>query len=126
MTSTRANKGGQYGKNGEWYDGGQFLPSSETTVKGEFSRSKSQQESKPRKQEIAPYKWEVSEQKSIWNACMVGAATKFNKTGYSKETGAQGTLETVEDINFWHNMTEEMQNEIRDLVSRWNAGERWM
>lgn len=34
---TRAVAGGQFGINGEWYEGGQILPTSEYTVKGEFS-----------------------------------------------------------------------------------------
>jgi len=122
----QAKAGGQRGINGEWYEGGQFLPSSETTVKGEFARGQQAQQAKPRKQEIALYKWEVSEQESIWQAVGVGAYTKFTKTGYSKETGAQGILETVEDTNFWQNTSEEAQNEIRELVTRWNNGERWI
>ena len=124
--TTRAAKGGQHGVNGEFYEGGQFLPSSPTTVKGEFSRAKTTQQAKPRKQEIAPYKWEVSEQKSIWQAVGVGTYTKFTKTGYSKETGAQGILETIETTNFWKKTPEKTQAEIRELVIRWNNGERWM
>jgi len=124
--ATRAAKGGQHGMNGAFYEGGQFLPSSPTTVKGEFNRAKVAQQAKPRKQEIAPYKWEISTQKSIWQAVGVGAYTKFTKTGYSKETGAMGILETIEDIPFWNNATEAAQAEIRELVTRWNNGDRWI
>lgn len=35
---TRAQAGGQLGVNGEWYEGGQILPTSEDTVKGEQTR----------------------------------------------------------------------------------------
>lgn len=126
MTETRAKVGGQYGKNGEWYEGGQFLPSSETTEKGQNSRAKVAGQDKPRKQEIAPYKWVISEKTAIWPKVGVGAYTKFTKTGYSKENGAEGYLETVETTNFWMTTPAEMQNEIRELVNRWNNGERWM
>jgi len=122
----RAKAGGQVGKNGEWYEGGQFLPSSETTEKGQNSRAKTAGQNKPRKQEIAPYKWELSDRQAIWPKCGVGAYTRFIKTGYSKETGSQGYLETVEDTNFWLETPVEIQEQVRELVSRWNAGERWM
>lgn len=117
--ATRAEKGGQHGVNGAFYEGGQFLPSSPTTVKGEFSRTKATQQAKPRKQEIAPYKWEVSEQTSIW--AMVNGWCKFHKTGYSKETGAQGWLEVVSG---GYNGSHWEANQ--ELADRWNNGERWM
>ncbi len=51
----QAKKGGERGLNGEWYEGGQFLPGSEKTVKGA-----NKHEFKPPtgKQCIAPYVWE--------------------------------------------------------------------
>lgn len=121
----QARKGGQYGKNGEWYEGGQFLPSSETTVKGEFARAKAEKQAKPRKQEIAPYKWEVSEKKSIWKQCAVGVYTKFTKTDYSKETGSQGYLELIEDRN-WDGFSQEFFDGLNNLIEMWNNGERWI
>lgn len=122
---TRATKGGEYGKNGEWYEGGQFLPSSKTTVKGEFSQTQQAQQAQPRKQEIAPYKWEVSDKKSIWKACGVGYYTKFTKTGYSKDTGTQGYLELIENRN-WEGFDQDFFNEMQTLIDRWNNGKRWM
>lgn len=123
----RAKKGGEYGVNGEHYDGGQFLPGSPNTIKGEMTRQKAQAQTAPRKQEIALYKWEVSEKKSIWTACAVGMASTFTKTGYSKETGAQGRLSFNDSFNWqaagWN---EDGINEIKELISRWNNGERWM
>lgn len=50
----QAKAGGEIGKNGEFYKGGQFLPSSELTIKG------SQKHTKTGKQCIAPYAWEVA------------------------------------------------------------------
>lgn len=124
MANTRAQAGGQQGKNGEWYDGGQFLPRSATTEKGAFGSSEKKQ-AKPRKQEIAPYKWEVSEKKSIWRT--VSGVCKFHRTGYSKETGAQGKLEWFDGFN-WQaaGWTIEAVEETKELIERWNNGERWI
>ena len=119
----RAQKGGETGVNGEAYKGGQFLPSSPETIKGEFKSAKAQ--AKPRKQEIALYKWEVSERQSIWG--LVEIVSKFHKTGYSKETGAQGRLEWLKDFN-WQaaGWTIEEVKKAKELISRWNNGERWI
>lgn len=127
MSTTRAAKGGQYGKNNEWYQGGQFLPSSENTEKGLNGREKANYQDKPRKQEIAPYKWEVSTQKSLWTACFVGGASFFTKTGYSKETGAQGYLTFNDDFN-WQaaGWSSEAIEETKAYIERWNNGERWV
>jgi RNA:NAD 2'-phosphotransferase (TPT1/KptA family) len=54
--TTRAPRGGTTGKNGEHYDGGQFLPSSERTVKGSTKRTR-HSAGKPRKVQVAPFTW---------------------------------------------------------------------
>ena len=53
-THSRAKKGGELGANGEWYEGGKFIATTE--------RPKSQAEIRKatRKQETAPYVWEVA------------------------------------------------------------------
>lgn len=38
--TTRATKGGEYGVNGSFYQGGEFLPTSPNTIKGEFKTEK--------------------------------------------------------------------------------------
>ena len=48
----RAQKGGQTGVNGEWYEGGKFLPSTK--------RGKKKPTRGTGKQEIAPYQYEVA------------------------------------------------------------------
>jgi hypothetical protein len=61
VTQKRAAKGGQFGVNGEFYEGGKFLPS---TQKGKGKARK-----KTGKREIEPYKWEVQptpEHEAIW------------------------------------------------------------
>ena len=117
----QAKTGGEIGINNEWYEGGQFLPSNSRTVKGEAKATTA----KPRKQEIAPYRWETSNKQSIWT--QVNTIAKFHKTGYSQETGAQGQLEWTEDFN-WQALgwPEEAVSETKDLIAKWNSGQRWI
>lgn len=119
----QAKQGGEKGINNEWYEGGQFLPSSPRTVKGEANQAKTT--ATPRKQEIAPYKWETSNKQSIWT--QVNTIATFHKTGYSKETGSQGTLEWNEDFN-WQALgwSEENASEAKSLIIKWNNGQRWI
>ena len=63
---TRAKAGGEIGVNGEFYKGGQFLPSSEMTIKG----AQKIIIRKGTKKEIAPYVWEKcpgDNMLSIWD-----------------------------------------------------------
>jgi len=112
----QAPKGGTTGLNGEFYEGGQFLPESSQTVKGENKRS--QKPAQARKQEIAPYKWVSSDKDSIWGS--VSNVCKFHKTGYSKENGAEGHLELV---GKWPAAA---RQQFQSLITRWNNGERWV
>lgn len=116
ITKTRAQKNGEYGINGEFYHGGQFLPSSVNTIKGEM-KSNGNVVRKATKQEIAPYKWEVSEKISIWSS--LSLVCKFvGQTTYSKETGKIGKIELVGE----YKNSEHFQN----LAARWMNGERWI
>lgn len=115
MTGTRAKAGGEIGINGEQYDGGQFLPSSPMTVKGQFKTSKKAKTA--RKQEIAPYKWEVAPAdnlKSIYTYIILFAA--MNDSG---KLQSFGNLEAMEHYG-------RTEKEIIELSNKWNAGERWM
>ena len=117
----RAKKGGETGLNGEWYDGGQFLPSSESTVKGEHGRPSSETRITG-KQEIAPYKWVVDPdgRRAIWP--VVNGFCVFQKTGYSPEHGATGILTIFDGYNW---SSPESRDVIASLVDRWNNGERF-
>lgn len=55
MSQKRAKVGGEYGANGEFYEGGKFINTIAENQKKEGSTAK-----KARKVEIAPYKWEVA------------------------------------------------------------------
>ena len=116
ITNTRAQKNGEYGVNGEFYHGGQFLPSSANTIKGEMGGNGNTTR-KATKQEIAPQKWETSEKISIWSS--LSLVCKFvGQTTYSKETGKIGRIELVG--------TYKNSIHFQDLAERWMNGERWM
>jgi hypothetical protein len=53
-TQRRAVEGGEFGANGEWYEGGKFINTVAKNAKKEVNRYAS-----IRKQEIAPYVYEV-------------------------------------------------------------------
>lgn len=119
----QAKTGGEYGLNGEWYKGGQFLPSSETTIKG--MQNQASITAKPRKQEVAPYLWVVSEKQAIWPS--ISNLVKFvGKTTYSKETGKVGQVEVVSFNHKAMGWSDEGLREFEQLVERWNQGERWL
>lgn len=144
---TRAQSGGEYGVNGSFYQGGQFLPSSEKTVKGaQKSDKRKRSGGRLRKREIAPYLWAVQPYEGavpLWQGLQTLTQFKRGTTSYSKETGKIGVLEAltfeqfveisdamqwysdVEDRDEWLAMVAEHRAEVEQLAARWNAGERW-
>lgn len=126
---TRASKGGEIGINGEAYEGGQFLPSSPDTIKGAMGNAEAKKAKAymSRKQEIARYKWETPpspNHRAIYPT--LAFCARFEKDGYSKETGVTGKFSFMEDIDFYEaGWTDEGIKEAKDLVEKWNQGERW-
>ena len=110
----RAPKGGTIGINGSSYDGGQFLPQSAMTIKGAQKTSKTTR--KARKVEIANYEWAyapTADHISIWaNIVGIFAISDGDRLVYSAKPE---TLAYYGRTESW----------ARDLVERWNAGERW-
>lgn len=108
-TQQRAKIGGEAGVNGEWYEGGKFLPSTEKP-KGKPSKRGLG------KQEIEPYKWEVLPEgkRSIYRQLAGVYARLIN-----------GVM--VANINpvtlKYYGKTE---SEVIDMINRYNAGERAM
>lgn len=109
---TRARKGGEYGQNGYFYHGGEFLPNTDLAPMG--SRKA---EPKARKCEVAPYTWEVAPTataRAIW--AQVGTGLVYNRntktvSEFAKYTGnAQG----------WLGYT------FAELAEMWNNGTRWV
>lgn len=52
----RAKVGGEFGANGEWYEGGKFI----NTIAENDKRNGSNNKKATGKQEVAPYTWEVA------------------------------------------------------------------
>lgn len=106
----QAKKGGEIGKNQEFYKGGQFLPSTELP-KRESEKAKKA----THKEEIAPYKWEVQPtptSRSIFNQ-IAGREAKLNRsTGKLEATGWNGN----------HRPTELIQ----ELIDLYNSGTMWI
>ncbi len=115
MTSKmRATKGGEYGKNGEWYNGGEFLPSTELEKQAKLAKL----QKKVRRVEIARREWvdEIEGKKSIYQT-YGGIFLQFNWN-----TGFATTLLNEQKIAHY-NVTEER---VQKLADRYNNGERWM
>ena len=110
----RAIKGGEFGANGEWYEGGKFINTVPANKKREGSKS-----SGTGKQEIAPYTWEV--------------APKGKRSLYRQFAGVFGkVVDGVAVLRTDSQMEQTCRymgvtlSEASELISRWNAGERWL
>ena len=133
----QAKAGGEIGLNGEFYEGGQFLPSSETTVKG----AQKPFISKGKKFEIAPYVWEAApadDMLSIYDrinhACSDNRRTcEFVKgqgfigfrfvSVFESKTGTRYDYKT----DTWNQepYPQEWIEFITGLMNKYNNGERW-
>ena len=113
---TRAQAGGEIGINGEYYNGGQFLPSSPMTIKGEMKKTNSRKGSG--KVEVAPYKWEVAPEgmRSIFTA-IGGIVARYNW-----DTSKMEYADNQQAENYFGYTSEE----VLDLIEKFNNGEKWM
>ena len=111
----RARRGGEMGVNGEWYAGGQFLPSSPAIVKGQQNGGRGHSDAW--RTEIALNQWDYVPEGmcSIWTS-IAGTVARYNR-----ETGQLEYAASWQTLRYFH-MTEA---QARDLIARWNAGERW-
>ncbi len=111
-TTKRAAKGGEFGANGEWYEGGKFINTLPENRKKEGSHKKGT----PGKQEIAPYKWELPPEgmNSIYRR-IAGIVAKLINGVMVPAYNPQ--------ILRYIGMT---SAEADRLISLWNAGERWL
>lgn len=113
-TTKRAKAGGEYGANGEWYEGGKFL----NTV----PENRKRDGSKPRgtgKQEIAPYVWAIPP-----DARLVSLYRQF--------AGVFGIVrDGVAELRTDDRLPQTLQYfgltmaKVQLMIDRWNAGERW-
>ena len=112
MSATnRAKKGGQVGVNGEFYEGGTFLPSTE--------RPKGKSVKKTGKQEIEPYKWEVAPE---------GKTSIYRQFAGTYGLVRNGVAELRKDDRLhvtlsYYGVT---LSKAQELVDGYNAGNRWV
>jgi hypothetical protein len=119
--ATQAQRGGEYGKNGEWYDGGQFLPANAYTIKGEVKVTR--RDWQPRKCEVAPYTWEMQPTetaRTIWT--LAGAALVYNR--YTKMMSVNPNYRScnpnADNNQGW------LGYSYAELAEMWNNGQRWI
>lgn len=117
VTTKRAAKGGEFGANGEWYEGGKFINTVPENRKKEGSTPR-----KVGKQEIAPYHWEVP--------------ANGKNSIYRQFAGTWGRIENgVAIFAYGSDVTRlecvlrycgRTKQEAQTLLDLWNSGERWM
>lgn len=120
MTQNRAAAGGEIGINGEKYDGGQFLPSSENTIKGMIKVAP-----RGKKQQIAPYQWAATpadDMLSIYDRVEHFSTDNRRECQFVKGDGFIGLrvepcAGLIKDEKFFAF--------IADLCEKFNAGERF-
>lgn len=125
-SETRAKAGGQMGINGEFYEGGQFLPSSKDTVKGAQAKIKA-----GHKSPIAPFVWIASpapDMLSIYARIENNVTDNRRDCEYVKGVGFIGLqvkpAEKMLDGN-GKPQRQEWVDFITALCQKFNAGERW-
>lgn len=112
----RAAKGGEFGANGEWYEGGKFINTIPENRKREGSLAR-----RPRKIQIEPYKWvEVTgDERAIFSIVGTGAAW-IDRRDHTK--GIAPYLPAFRNGTTYTGMT---LAEVQILCDRYNAGERY-
>jgi hypothetical protein len=115
----RAAKGGEFGANGEWYEGGKFINTIPENQKKEGSHPKA----KARKQEFEPYKWGFApEGKTRAIFSIIGTGAEYIDR-YAPEKGIRPYLPCFKNGVMYNGTTLE---EVQALCDLFNAGERWM
>lgn len=114
MTTTpRAPIGGQIGTNGEFYEGGRFLPSTKQP-KRKGSRPKGSG-----KREIEPFVWVVPPAEGLRSIFAEIAGTFARYDHQAKRLVYAASDQT---LAFYR----ETREHVELLIERFNAGERWM
>ena len=109
MAQGRARKGGETGPNGEFYECGKFLPSTEMP-----KRTGSARKTGTGKQEIAPYKWEVAP-----------AEMDNPRSLYVLLAGSWMTRDNKPFIPFCNSQQVDPAN-VQKLIDRYLAGEKFI
>jgi hypothetical protein len=111
-TTKRAAKGGEFGANGEFYEGGKFI----NTVAANRKREGSHKSSPLRKCEIAPYVWEMQPE---------GKNSLYRKFAgiFGRVEDGVAVLRCNDQILAYCGVTVEYAQSLIDL---WNTGVRWV
>lgn len=115
-TRNRAPKGGTVGVNGEFYEGGKFLPSTQ--------RAKSKPPKKTGKREIEPYKWEkqpTPEHESIWTK--ISGFCQYDEAGNLVPNQA---LCVDQENYFYPGYASIAVKKLDALIALFNSGNRWI
>lgn len=114
MSNGQAPKGGIVGVNGEFYEGGKFLPST-ARAKGEPKPVK--KFTGPRKEQVTRYEYAERPEgmRSIYSAIVGSEAKEIN-----------GVMSRYEEINPAYARSEVYGCSIDLLIERWNDGDRWV
>jgi len=112
-----AKAGGEWGANGEFYKGGQFVADNPNTTKG-VAAKKGQ-----RRIEIEPYKWILAEADifPIMKAAGIGTVARFKRTNGWRDYSEIELLANAEELcmrNHWD------VEQIKSFIAQYNAGER--
>ena len=108
MSQRRAKKGGEYGVNGEWYEGGTWIANTEKPKKpGSYKPTG--------RQEIAPFVWEKPEEgmRSLYE--------KYRQTWEKRQDGMMKCRDLP--VSYWG---AEYLSESQKMAEKWNKGERWI
>ena len=109
-TTKRAVKGGEFGANGEWYEGGKFINTVPENRKKEGSARKGSG-----KQEIGPYTWEVAPEG------MTSIYRKLAGIHGRVENGVMVIRTNAQILRY----TGDTMETVVELAATYNAGQRW-
>lgn len=116
MATKRAVKGGEYGANGEWYEGGKFI----NTVPENRKKEGSFKGGRLRKMQFAPYQWAFPpEGASFAIFAMIGAQARY----IDRNKPEMGICPNEPGISYYGDEFHGIK--VAELCERYNAGERW-
>lgn len=109
----RAAKGGEYGANGEWYEGGKFI----NTVEENGKQKKKWKKPTGRRQ-VAPYVWEMQPESDMMP--LYGMLAGFEKLNHQT-----GKFEFNENLRGEYATVDFIKTRM-ERIARYNAGEKWL
>ena len=108
-TQNRAKRGGEVGTNGEFYEGGKFLPATKKPKGAPRPQA-------ARKEQVEPYRWEVpAEGRRAIFGLVVGCVAQQTPNGL---------VPFAPGVAYYGSTV--LGHEIADLCERYNRGERWV